>query len=378
MRFVHAPTRRRDPGAPLRVGMMSPYSLTVPGGVQSQILSLARALRATGVEVRVLGPCDGAPPEPGVTPLGVSLPTAANGSIAPIAPDVPAQLRTMRALGDERFDVLHLHEPIAPGPTMTATLLKPCPIIGTFHAAGGSLAYTMLNRGTRYLAGRLDIRCAVSAAAEEMAHHALGGTYERVFNGVEIAPFASAKLLPTEGPTVFFVGRHEERKGLAVLLDALAHLPESVIVQVAGDGPETDRLQAEYLDPRIRWLGRISESEKRSYLRSADVFCAPSLRGESFGVVLLEAMAAQTSIVATELEGYRAVAEDGIHARLVPVGDPVALAAGIRSALFGGDDTDRLVMNGAKRAERYSMRSLADRYLELYGQMLDDAGTPRR
>ncbi|MCU1501538.1 MAG: pimA [Ilumatobacteraceae bacterium] len=135
-----AGTHARRPG-PLRVGMFCPYSLTIPGGVQMQVIGLARSLRAKGIEVRVLGPCDGPPPETFVTPLGNSLPTAANGSIAPLAPDPAAALRTIRALIDEQFDVLHIHEPYVPGPTMTALVLHPAPVVATFHAAGHSTSY---------------------------------------------------------------------------------------------------------------------------------------------------------------------------------------------------------------------------------------------
>src|SRR4051812_30578472 len=127
----------------LRVGMVCPYSLTIPGGVQMQVIGLARVLRRMGIEVRVLGPCDGPPPETFVTPLGNSLPTAANGSIAPLAPDPAASLRTIRALVDEQFDVLHIHEPYVPGPTMTALLVHPAPVVATFHAAGHSTSYEL-------------------------------------------------------------------------------------------------------------------------------------------------------------------------------------------------------------------------------------------
>ena len=151
------------------MGIVSPYSLTLPGGVQGQILGLARALRRQGVDARVLGPCDGPPPDACVTPLGNSLPTAANGSIAPLAPDLSAQLRTIRALRDEAFDVLHLHEPLAPGPTMTAVVVKNAPIVATFHAAGGSASYRYLNPIVRWMARRLDYRCAVSEDARRMA-----------------------------------------------------------------------------------------------------------------------------------------------------------------------------------------------------------------
>src|SRR6188472_1450899 len=118
-----------DPERSLRIGLVCPYSLTVPGGVQGQVLGLARELRRLGHEARVLGPCDGPPPEAFVTPLGNSLPTAANGSVAPIAPDASAQLRLIRAVRDEGFDVLHLHEPMVPGACMTAALLKPTPLV---------------------------------------------------------------------------------------------------------------------------------------------------------------------------------------------------------------------------------------------------------
>ena len=149
----------------VRIGLVCPYSLTLPGGVQGQVLALARALRASGHPTRVLGPCDGPPPDAGVTPLGNSIPTAANGSVAPIAPDVSCALRTIRALRDEEFDVLHLHEPLAPGPTVTALFLASLPMVGTFHAAGGSRAYDLLNQPLRWLRHRLDASFAVSEDA---------------------------------------------------------------------------------------------------------------------------------------------------------------------------------------------------------------------
>lgn len=360
---------------PLRVGMISPYSLTLPGGVQAQVLSLSRALRSHGVDVRVLGPCDGAPPEPGITPLGVSLPTAANGSVAPIAPDVPAQLRTMRALWDEGFDVVHLHEPLAPGPTMTALLFKSSPLVGTFHAAGGSAAYRWFGPGTRYLARRIDIRCAVSDAAEEMASEALGGTYVKVFNGVDIGDFARADPWPSPKPALFFLARHEERKGLRVLLEALRFVPDDLVVWIGGDGPETPMLRAEYRDPRIEWLGRISDTEKARRLRGAAVSCIPSLRGESFGVVLLEAMAAGTPIAASALDAYQRVAQHETHALLHRVGDAKALADDIRRLLHDQTLVRGLVANGRRRASEYSMATLAGRYHELYERCARLAGT---
>lgn len=352
---------------PMRIGMVCPYSLTIPGGVQGQVLGLARTVRAMGHEVRVLGPCDGPPPDAGVTPLGVSIPTAANGSVAPIAPDISAQLRTIRALRDEEFDVLHLHEPFCPGPTQTALLFKTAPIVATFHAAGGSAGYKYFRPLVQRAARKIDIRCAVSEDAKAMAQEALGGEYEIVFNAVEVDHYAKATPATTRGPTILFVGRHEPRKGLAVLLDAMAHLGPDVRLWIASDGPETGSLQAKVAgDPRIEWLGRITEEDKAARLRGADVFCAPSLRGESFGVVLLEAMAASTVVVASDLPGYANVARHGRDALLVPPGDVPALAGALRRALSDVEERRRLIASGEDRAAAFSMERLAEIYLERY------------
>ena len=346
---------------------MCPYSVTIPGGVQGQVLGLARALRSMGHPTRVLAPADGVPPDAGVTPLGVSVPTAANGSVAPVAPDVSAQLRTIRVIRDEDFDVLHLHEPLAPGPNMTALLLNAVPMIGTFHAAGDSSSYRYAAPVLRWGLRRLRHRCAVSPDAAALARRYLGGDYELLHNGIEIERYASGPVAETDAPTVFFCGRHEPRKGLAVLLESLQHLPVDVRLWIASDGPETERLRSAYAgDPRIEWLGRISDDDKMARLRGADVFCAPALMGESFGVVLLEAMAAGTAVVASDLDGYRNVATDGSDALLAPVGDAAALAAALRRALGDGDLRAALVAAGRERAVHFSMAHLAELYVERY------------
>jgi phosphatidylinositol alpha-mannosyltransferase len=366
----------------LRIGLVCPYSLSVPGGVQGQVLGLARALRAMGHEARVLGPCDGPPPTSYVTPLGNSLPTTANGSIAPLAPDPSAALRTMRALRDEDFHVLHLHEPLAPGPTMTALTLDSTPMIGTFHAAGHSASYRMLNPVVRWLADHLDQRVVVSKDALELAQRYLGGEYDVLFNGVELDRYAA--VAPWNGtghpagPTVFFCGRHEERKGLSVLLAALEHVPGDVRCWVASDGPETARLQQQYADNgRIEWLGRISDDDKIARLRAADVFCAPSLHGESFGVVLIEAMAAGTAVVASALDGYRNVATDGVDARLVVPGDVDDLGRALTQVLSDQALRRRLVDAGARRAQEFSMETLAQAYLDRYRRLAESPATVR-
>lgn len=355
----------------MRIGLVCPYSLTLPGGVQGQVLGLAHALRARGHDVRVLGPCDGPPPDAGVTPLGDSLPTAANGSMAPIAPDPSAQLRTIRALRDERFDVVNLHEPLAPGVTQTALLFKSQPLVGTFHAAGESAGYRWLNPIVRWLAAKLDLRCAVSADARDMAKTAVGGEYELLFNGVDLAAYEGPAPEPPVHPTILFLGRHEPRKGLSVLLDAMGELPGDARLWVAGDGPETSELRRRVAgDVRIAWLGRLSEADKLERLRTATVFCAPSLRGESFGVVLLEAMAARTAVVATALPGYANVARADQDALLVPPGDAHALAGALRRALYEPARNAELVASGAQRVTGFSMAQLAEHYEGLYERVL--------
>ena len=287
--------------------MFCPYSLSIPGGVQMQVMGLARELREAGVKVRVLGPCDGPPPATFVTPLGNSLPTSANGSIAPLAPDPAASLRTIRALFDEQFDVIHVHEPFTPGPTMTAVIVQPSPIVGTFHAAGHSTSYEVFGPLIRRWSRHLAHRAVVSVDALALIQDVAPGDYELLYNGVELPRYRCGALHPTDGPTIFFCGRHEERKGLEVLLRAMSHLGPEVRLWVGSSGPESERLRAEYSgDHRIEWLGRLTDDDKLDRLRGADVFCAPSLHGESFGVVLIEAMAAGTAIVASSLDGYLA------------------------------------------------------------------------
>jgi len=212
----------------LRVAMVSPYSISIPGGVQAQVLGLAREMRRIGHEVRVLAPCDGPPPEPFVTPLGNSLPASANGSVAPLAPDPSAALRTIRALNDEAFDVIHLHEPLVPGPTVTALLLQLAPTVGTFHSAGESAAYRVLSKTARWGADHLSTRVAVSEAARELAERYLGGEYTILFNGIEIERYRRTDIKRVDQPTIFFCGRYERRKGLETLLEAMRYVSRDV------------------------------------------------------------------------------------------------------------------------------------------------------
>jgi len=353
----------------VRVGLVCPYSLTMPGGVQSQVLALGRELRRSGVEARVLGPCDGPPPDTGVTALGNSAPTVANGSLAAIAPDPSAALRTIRALRDEDFDVVHVHEPVVPGPSLTALVVSPAPLVGTFHRAGGSKWYQLVRPLRRWCVDRLDVRTAVSTSAALTAREVFGGDYVLTWNGIDLDSFAGVEPWPVRGPTVLFVGRHEERKGLAVLLEAADRLPPDVTVWVAGEGPQTAALRARPAPgAAVEWLGPIDEAEKLRRLAAADVFCAPSLYGESFGVVLLEGLASGAVVVASDLDGYRRVLRPDVDGLLFEAGDSAQLAGTILAALDGGGRNGQLSDAGRHRAEDFGMDRLAARYLELYQQ----------
>ncbi|HVV37954.1 MAG TPA: glycosyltransferase family 4 protein [Acidimicrobiales bacterium] len=356
---------------PIRIGMVCPYSLTIPGGVQMQVVALARALRDQGHVVRILAPCDGPPPEPDVTALGASIPFATNGSVAPIAPDPSAAVRTIRALRSEQFDVVHVHEPLVPGPSLTAVLFCDTPMVGTFHRAGASRAYTFLSPITRRFGKRLTRRVAVSQDALRTARDGVGGEFTVLFNGIDVERFSTAEPWPTTGPTVLFFGRHEPRKGLRCLLEAAAALPDDVTLWIVGQGPETDALKQQYAnDTRLHWLGRVDDEELARRLAGADVFCAPSLFGESFGVVLLEAMAAGTAIVASDLPGYRAVARPDEDAVLVAPEDIDGLAKALNELLDDPARRAELVASGRVRAEDFAMPKLASAYVEIYRSML--------
>jgi phosphatidylinositol alpha-mannosyltransferase len=205
-----------------------------------------------------------------------------------------------------------------------------------------------------------------------MAHEALGGDYEIVFNGIEVDNFIDAAATKADGPTIAYVGRHEPRKGLNVLLEAMARLPQNISLWVMSDGPQTEELRIKYeADRRLHWLGPVSEQEKVERIKGADVLCVPSLRGESFGIVLLEAMAAGTPVVASDLPGYRNVASTGDEAHLVPPGDPAALADGLLKVIKDADLSARLAESGRKRALEFSMDRLAKIYVDLYAQAIE-------
>ncbi len=348
----------------MRVLMVAPYSLTRVGGVQGQVLGLTRALRRLGVDVRVIGPCDGPPPAPGVMSVGTSVGWESNGSIAPVATDARAARRTIDLLRDIEPDVVHLHEPVVPGPALALLLGSEVPTVSTHHIAG-EVGRDWALPALRTQMHRLAARVAVSASARDTAIEAYGGEYEVWWNGIDVDDIRRATPTRARRPAVVFIGRHEERKGLRVLIDAWEGIDRDAELWIIGSGPETEALQRRGLDGVV-WLGRVDDDERDARLGGATVFCAPALGGESFGVVLLEAMAAGAAVVASDIDGYRNVATHEVDALLAAPGDVAALRSALRRVLDDDALRTRLVDAGQRRADQLSMRLLAERYRDLY------------
>jgi phosphatidylinositol alpha-mannosyltransferase len=383
--------------------MACPYSLSETGGVQEQTLGLARSLRTRGHVVTVVAPHDdyqpgtfltgdgrevspkysmseGASLRPGSFEgdgtfcIGASTRVRSNGSVAPLALSLATVWRVLHSLRHRSPDVIHLHEPLAPMFNYGFLISASAPIVGTFHRSGRSAWQRALMPAATWATQRLAARCAVSADA---AHLVSGNDVNVLFNGVETERFTQATPWPTEEPTVMFLARHEKRKGLELLLRAFAGTPDPAVLWIAGDGPETLRLKQMFpASPRIQWLGVLSESEVAQRLRGAHVLCAPSLFGESFGVVLLEAMAAGCSIVASALDGYRMAAQG--HAQLFPVGDQQAmtnaLAIALSEARLGALERSDALIRASTYAEGLSFTHLAERYESVYKRVC----TPQR
>ncbi|MFP5021480.1 glycosyltransferase family 4 protein [Pseudonocardia phyllosphaerae] len=355
----------------MRVGMVCPYSLDVPGGVQRHVLDLARALRARGAVVHVLAPATGpTATTDSVTSTGRALGVPYNGSVARVTFGPVTWRRVRRWLATHEFDVLHLHEPTTASVSALALLAARGPVVATFHTATPrSRALVAFGGVLRPLMEKVTARIAVSDTARRVQVEHLGGDATEIPNGVDVPAFADGPRLHRPGRTVGFVGRFDEpRKGAAVLLDALRRLPPDVRLLVVGPGDARALLRAAGPDlaPRVDVLGAVDEPTKAAALRSADVFCAPHRGGESFGMVLTEAMAAGTPVVASDIESFRAVLGDPPAGVLVPPGDPGALAAALGRVL--GDDRERAALRtaGRARAACFDWPVVADAVLQVY------------
>ena len=354
---------------------MCPYSWDVPGGVQAHVRDLADSLVGLGHEVSVLAPVDD--PDTAdlpdyLVPAGRAVPVPYNGSVARLAFGPLSLARTRRWLRRGRFDVLHLHEPTVPSLSMLALFAARGPMVATFHTATArsralQVFGTTLQPGLEKITGRI----AVSPAARRVVMEHLGQDAVLIPNGVAVARFAGATRLPgaPAGPTVVFLGRVDEpRKGLAVLLAALpallARVPDLQLL-VAGPGDAAELVPAE-LAGHVQLLGLVSDADKARVYASGTVYCAPNTHGESFGIVLIEAMASGTPVVAADLEAFRRVLDDGRAGVLFPVGDSAALAAALADLLEDPARRAALSAAGSAAVLTYDWSRVTRQVVEVY------------
>jgi phosphatidylinositol alpha-mannosyltransferase len=361
----------------MRIGVVCPYSFEVPGGVQAHVVDLARALRRLGHEVDVLAPADEDTPLPDfVQPAGRAVGIPYNGSVARLSFGPVSYTRVRRWIREHDFDVVHLHEPIAPSLSLLALIIADGPIVATYHTSTTrSRALNAFQIVLQPFLEKITARIAVSALARRVQVEHLGGDAVQIPNGVDVNFFAGAQPLagyPRTGLTVGFVGRFgEPRKGMPVLLAALRQLVRDVPdlrLLVVGRGDEADlrREAGPDLADRIDLLGQVDDETKASALRSVDVYCAPNTGGESFGVILLEAMAAATPVVASDLDAFRRVLDDAKAGVLFPVGDSTALASSLRELLTDPLRRKAYAVEGARRVAMFDWSVIADQVLRVY------------
>ncbi len=375
----------------VRVGLVSPYSYTYPGGVGRHVEALSDELTALGHDVRMMAPYDpddrlarvmhrGAKPDSRPLPdnliaLGRSTGFPANGAVSNLGISSQAVGTLGRELRHGGYDVIHVHEPNAPFVSFFATEFSRVPLVGTFHCYSTStLANGFASNvvGARWLYNKLGVRLAVSEAARWTAERYYGGRYRVVPNGVDLSAARPDHAAPGHGPLeLLFVGRADARKGLPVLLRAFEALRSAgVDARLTVAGASWEEVEPVLMDAEgVRVAGRVSDEEKWRLLGQADVLCAPSLGGESFGMVLTEAFASHTPVVASDIVGYRDVVRHGHDGLLVPPADPAALGEALRELALDPGRRARMAAAARERAERFSWPHVA----EEVGQAYQDA-----
>jgi phosphatidyl-myo-inositol alpha-mannosyltransferase len=366
----------------VRIGIVSPYSFDVPGGVQQHIVDLAEALIEIGHEVSVLAPADEDSDLPSyVVPAGRAVPLPYNGSVARIAFGPVSTARVRRWLSRGQFDVLHVHEPMTLSLSLLAVLSARGPVVATFHTAiTRSRALSAAQGLLQMVSEKITARIAVSELARKTQVEHLGGGAVEIPNGVAVRKFASAAPLPGwpgEGGTLGFLGRFTEpRKGFDLLrtaYQALATSRPGLRLLVAGPG-DRDDLYAEIPSPlhdRVGFLGMVSEEDKARMLRSVDVYVAPNTGGESFGMILTEAMAAGAAIAAADLDAFRRVLDGGRAGALFRTGDAGELTALLDALLDDPDRRATLAARAQVAVAPFDWPSVAARVLEVYATAIE-------
>lgn len=369
----------------LSIALVLPYDVAFPGGVTEHVVQLERALRQHGHRTTVIAPVSARPgfcPPPNLVPVGGVVRVPTNGSVARITLSLGLSGTVARVLRAGRFDVVHLHEPFMPLLPFWVLRHSAATNVATFHAfAGNGLGYRHARPLLRRFFARLHGRIAVSESARSYVAQHFPAAYRVIPNGVDLERFESAAPVAGVGdgpPTVLFVGRLDERKGIRVLLRAFARLQRTgiaarLIVVGAYEAAERrrfERLAATLAVSNVVFAGWASPEELPRYYRTADVVCAPSTGGESFGIVLLEAMAAGKPIVASGIPGYREVLDHGVQGWLVPPADAEALADALQGLLVDPDLRLALGRRGQEKAARYAWPLVAERIESCYDEAM--------
>lgn len=359
----------------MRIALACPYAWDDPGGVQVHVRELAERLIGEGHQVVVLAPVRAYAPEPFVRPVGRPVDIPYNASNAPIDPRPWSRTAVRRILANFRPDVAHVHEPFTPSTSLWVTLASPAPVVATFHS--GATRSRLYDAGApllRRVARRLSARIAVSEAAARTARSRIGGAFQIVPIGVDVRRFADAQgaeLGP--GTKLLFIGRLDQRKGFPTAVAAFAQLAADrpdVRLIVVGDGP--DRGAIDRLSPdarsRVTMVGSLPNVDLPPYPAACDVLLAPSNGGESFGVILVEGMAAGLPVVASNIPGYDEVVSDGVEGLLVPPGDARSLATATARILDDRALRAKLAAGASARAARCDWPGVVARIQDIYAR----------
>lgn len=375
----------------MKIALVSPYDWSFPGGVRQHIADLANYLRGQGHETVILTAASAPVDDPHVWVVGNAVPLPINGSMA--RPGLPSW-RSAREIALAKFDLMHLHEPLVSPLTLACAWFArvwDTPCVGTFHAAasaGSAWLYDLTRPLVRSAFDALDERIAVSPVAQETIARVFSGDYHLIPNGVSVAAFETPRRSSEDRATILFLGRLDPRKGVEVLLDAIPQVrtlakvagQQSPRFIIAGEGPQREdymhRLRSE---PGVIFTGALTEAQKLAYLTKADIFCAPSLGGESQGIVLLEALAAGATVVASSISGYQTVIDSERTGVLTPPGDVTALAEALHRVAADRALRARLAHAGRIAVQRYDWGQVGHEIEAIYASALshhERAGDP--
>ncbi|MBN4059384.1 glycosyltransferase family 4 protein [Dehalococcoides mccartyi] len=381
-------------GDVLRIAQVSPYDFAHTGGVQRHIASLSRELKSRGHEVSILAPCSRNESAIDIGDIdlrtfGGALPIPSAGSVARISFSVWHEWRLKTMLDNEKFDIVHIHEPLMPMFALTASRFSPSPTIGTFHAynEGRGKGYMfwkkVLNRGAIRLNGRI----AVSEPAKDFANRYFEGDYRVIPNGLDVdrfsAPVQRPTVLKADAINLLFVGRvNEPRKGLRYALGAYSLLkweyPNLRLIVVGAGVPDREsyRLMGERSLDDVVFVGPVSEAELPGYYQHADIFLAPNTGKESFGFIIIEAMSTSTPIIASNIPGFASVMTDGREGLMVPPKDEAAIARAVKLLIEKPALRTQFSVDGRAAVNRFRWGRVADEVLDFYGEVREAQPVP--